>query len=360
MNDTTVEKRQSLANLRGEVEFRAKLSTQHVTGQTVLPDYYRKDEHDRILLGRMEATRTRMQELADHAVQFSPFLELGAERGQRSLVLANDFGANGVAVDISYHQLRTMEHFAKLFNRERLPVRICCDANRLPFRSNAFPFIFGYEFLHHFPSITPITREIYRVMGNGYFYFDEEPFKRVLKLVLYRQRHKMYSKNALSKNKYVSLIESFISEPYSDEVEHGIVENDDIGLAEWIEALSIFDQREVKLVSINSVTSELDGRLRIGNLFNLLLGGFVSGLCRKTGAPAQRPAARIVELLGCPDCVIPSDHGEFDRPPLLQLADGLKCTQCGVTYPCINGIFLLLPKAEFEQLYPELLHSAPV
>jgi len=34
----------------------------------------------------------------------------------------------------------------------------------------------------------------------------------------------------LRKNKYVSLIESFISEAPSDEAEHGIVENNNISL----------------------------------------------------------------------------------------------------------------------------------
>jgi hypothetical protein len=72
--------------------------------------------------------------------------------------------------------------------------------------------------------------EIYRVLSDGYFYFEEEPFKRVLKLILYRQKSKIYSERALRKNKYVSLIESFISEAPSDEAEHGIVENNNISL----------------------------------------------------------------------------------------------------------------------------------
>jgi hypothetical protein len=122
--------------LKGEIEFRAKLSIQHVSGEVLLPDYYGKEEHDRILLDRVDATHKKMKELADIGINFSPFLELGAERGQRSLVLMNDFGANGVAIDISYHQLRAMEHFSNLFKREKLPVRICCDANHLPFKSN--------------------------------------------------------------------------------------------------------------------------------------------------------------------------------------------------------------------------------
>src|ERR1044071_2127638 len=115
MHRITTDIRQSIANLKGEIEFRAKLALQHVSGEVLLPDYYKKDEHDRILWERVEATRKKMTELAGLGINFSPFLELGAERGQRSLVLANDFAANGIAIDISYHQLKTMEYFSQLF-----------------------------------------------------------------------------------------------------------------------------------------------------------------------------------------------------------------------------------------------------
>ena len=176
--------RQSIQNLQGEVEFREKLARQHVSGENLLPDYYQKEQHDEVLLQRVHDTCQKMQQLTNRGVSLSPFLELGAERGQRSLVLANDFNATGVAIDISYHQLKTMEHFSKLFKREVLPVRICCDANHLPFRTHSFPFIFCYQFLHHFPSLQPVLQEVFRVLACGYFFFDEEPFKRWLRVML--------------------------------------------------------------------------------------------------------------------------------------------------------------------------------
>jgi hypothetical protein len=46
--------------------------------------------------------------------------------------MMNDFNAKGIAIDISFEQLRTADHFAELFNRPKLPVRVCCDANHLP------------------------------------------------------------------------------------------------------------------------------------------------------------------------------------------------------------------------------------
>jgi SAM-dependent methyltransferase len=353
MNNKTRYTKQSIENLKGEIEFRAKLSIQHVSGEVLLPDYYEKEEHDRILLNRVDATHKKVKELADIGINFSPFLELGAERGQRSLVLMNDFGANGVAIDISYHQLRAMEHFSNLFKREKLPIRICCDANHLPFKSNSFPFIFCYEFLHHFPSLGPIMNEIYRVLSDGYLYFDEEPFKRVLKLVLYRQNSKMYSESTLRKNKYVRLIESFISEAPCDEVEHGIVENNNISLTEWINALSIFDQYDVNLFSIMNLTSKLEDHLRLNNIPNFLLGGVIAGLCRKRVKLGRNSQTVISDILGCPDCMTPSDNGSFDRPALIKFPSGFRCSQCGFNYPCRDGVIFLLPRAELQQLYPD-------
>lgn len=354
MNRKTRQVRQNIDNLKGEIAFRAKLSRQHVTGEVLLTDYYTKQEHDRILLERVASTRRKIQELADLGVGISPFLELGAERGQRSLVLANDFNATGVASDISCHQLNTMGHFSRLFERDKLPVRVCCDANHLPFRNNSFPFIFCYEFLHHFPSLGPVMHEIHRVLAGGYFYFDEEPFERTLKLVLYRQRSKTYSSGAFRKNRYVRLLESFISEAASDEVEHGIIENNDISLLEWLDAVSIFDSHDVYLFSINNISSRLGDHLTARNVPNFLLGGSIAGLCRKAGPMAFGQAPDISAQLGCPDCTIPLTDGSFDRPPLERLANGFRCSQCGSNYPSREGVIFLLPRAELQQLYPEL------
>jgi SAM-dependent methyltransferase len=352
MNGKSPQTRQTIDNLRGEIEFRAKLARQHVSGEVLLPNYYQKEKHDRILRQRVDATRKKMKELAELGITFSPFLELGAERGQRSLVLTNDFGANGIAVDISYHQLKTMEHFSRFFKKDALPLRICCDANHLPFKSNSFPFIFCYEFLHHFPALRPILNEIHRVASDGYFYFDEEPFKRVMKLPLYRQKAKIYSEKALRKNKYISFIESFISDAPCDEVEHGIVENDNISLREWMSALSLFDQREIDLSSINKLKSKLDGRLRPINIPNYLLGGTISGLCRKTVERRNQTLVNVSDILGCPSCKIASSNGSFDRPSLVKSGDRYQCSQCGFDYPCRDGVIFLLPRSELEQLYP--------
>lgn len=354
MRHTARQTRQTIENLRGEIEFREKLSRQHVSGEIVLPDYYDRDQHDAILRQRVADTLHKMKELKDRGIALSPFLELGAERGQRSLALTNDFGAAGFAIDISFHQLRTMEHFAQLFSRPKLPIRICCDANHLPFRNGSFPFVFCYEFLHHFPALKPVIEEIDRVLSNGTFFFAEEPLKRMLKVALYSQKHKAYSERARGKNKYLAFVESFISETPCDETAHGIIEKQDISLAEWMEALSIFQDTELELVSFNNLSSKLGRRLSLRNLTNVLLGGSISGLCRKTARGKNSPTGDVYSCLGCPDCTTPTPDGNFDRPPLMPLFDGFKCSQCGFKYPCREGIIFLLPRAELQQLYPDL------
>jgi SAM-dependent methyltransferase len=365
---TTVS-RQTLIQLRGEIEFRAKLARQHVTGEMLVPDYYGKDEHDRILLERIEATRRDMALLREMGIGLSPFLELGAERGQRSLVLVNELGGVGVATDISFHQLKAMEHFATLFGLPDLPLRICCDANTLPFTSGAFSFIFCYQFLHHFPTLLPVVAEIRRVMSAGHFWFGEEPFRRVLKLSLYQQRAGRYADATRRRNRHLRLLESFISTERTDEVDHGIVENDEIALDDWLDVLRAFDRGAARLESAYGVRSRLAGRTRPRNRLNWLLGGMLAGLCRVDGggeamgglgtataghAPVRPDALELTRVLACPACIVPEPAETFDRPRLVAGENGFRCPSCGATYPIHEGVIFLIPPEALRQLYPEV------
>jgi len=341
---------QDIEHLRAEIRFRAKLAQQHVTGDVLLPEYYAKEEHDVILRRRIDDTRRKMEELAEVGVRLSPFLELGAERGQRSLVLTNDFGAEGVAADISYHQLKTMEHFAELFGMTRLPARICCDATTLPFRTETIPFVFAYQFLHHFPSPAPVIREIHRVMADGRFYFAEEPYRRLVKVALYSRKRSARARSGIRGNRYIQLIESFISSETSEETDHGIIENDEISLGAWIEGLSIFDEWKGHLSSIYDIASPVRNRIAARNLPNWLLGGLIEGLCRKRGGASPRT---IAESFACPDCTTTAPDGRLDRPPVTPVPGGYRCSMCDTTYPDRDGIIFLLPRAMLAALYPE-------
>lgn len=356
MRTKKVPLRQSIDTLKSEIEFRRKLAKQHVTGEILLPDYYKKEDHDRILLERINTTKNKMEVLLNQGVNFSPFLELGAERGQRSLVLTNDFNADGFAADISYHQLKTMNHFSNLFHRGKLPLRICCDANQLPFKTNSISFVFSYEFLHHFPSPKPVVKEIYRVLANGYYFFDEEPLKILLKIVLYRRKNKIYTEKELRKNKYVKLLENYISEGYTDEEEHGIIENENISLKEWIDILSIFKEKDVELTSWEKKT-KLSNRLSFRHWKHILFGGKICGLCHKSLEEDKRirTASELYDILGCPNCIIELPNSDFDRPALNIKGELLVCEKCRFEFPIIEGIAVLLPKEELQRLYPDFI-----
>ncbi|NQS88890.1 class I SAM-dependent methyltransferase, partial [Patescibacteria group bacterium] len=316
-------KSQTIKNIKGEIEFRKKLAKQHVTGEMLLPDYYGKEAHDKILFERVDATLNDIKPF-EKQIRLSPFVELGAERCQRSLVLTNDFNAIGFAVDISYHQLKTAEHFAKMFDRPKLPYRICCDINNLPFRSNSFPFVFCYEFLHHFSSPKPIMQEVYRILSNGTFFFGKEPYKKP-KVVLYKQNCKIYSKSAIQKNKVRRFIEGFFSEKYCDEREHGIMENEDISLRDWIDALSVFDTKKVSISSLeNRIKTKLGNRIAVKNIVNMLLGGEIKGVCEKEEHNPERIMSDLTNLLLCPNCITNLKYPRIDQPQLTQTANSLE------------------------------------
>ena len=346
-------KEQNLSHLKGEIAFRKKLARQHVTGEMLLPDYYAKETHDRILRDRVNATIRDIRGLGRPG-GLSPFLELGAERCQRSLVLTNDFGARGFAVDISFDQLKTAAHFADVFDRPKLPLRVCCDANRLPFRTGSFPLIFCYAFLHHFPSPAPVVREARRVMSEGVFFFKEEPFKRP-KIVLYKQRQGAGPTSALRNSKAVRFLEKFISDEHGDERGHGIIENDAISLKTWIRALSVFERRQVTVSSVEGrVRTRLGDRVAMRNLPNMLLGGEIEGVCGKEDLGAGQEPRELTDLMVCPDCVRGPNTSPAGPPALRKKPGGFACRACGSTFPVIDDIIMLLPSKLFRELYPEL------
>jgi len=344
--------RQSINSQRGEVEFRKKLSVQHVSGEKLLSEYYGKVEHDQILLERIQKTERDIRSLPDNAI-LSPFLELGAERCQRSLVLANNFNAIGFAADISFHQLRTAAHFAQKFNMPKLPYRVCCDINNLPFRSNSFPFVFCYEFLHHFPSPKPIIEQAHRVVSDGIFVFNEEPFRRP-KMVLFRQTDKLYGERNLRKSKTRRFLESFFTEEFCDEREHGIIENDDISLEHWNESLAVFEQRQVVAYSLgDKLRTRLDRGVTIKNLPNLVMGGGIRGLCRKQGSAAgKQQTVSLADLLACPDC-LEAKGPQTDPPALSKHESFFHCNVCKSRFPIVDEIPILLPTRLRQELYPE-------
>lgn len=343
--------RQTVENLKGEVEFRRKLARQHTTGEVILPDYFGKDEHDQILLERIQTTESAFGELERRRVDFSAFLELGAERGHRALVLSNRFLATGIAADLSLDQLRSATHFAEQFGLPKVPLRVCCDANRLPFRSGSVPFVFVYQFLHHFPELDGVMEEIHRILGVGSFFFDEEPLGRVLQWNLYKQGKG--SRAFWRKIKLLRWLEGFLSEAACDEVEHGIVENHAMKLPHWQENLGRFDDLEVRVRTLRYIRSRVTRKMRPANFLNHLLGGVIYGLCRKN-SPGNVVSKDPWEWLCCPVCRSTAEREGGSSPRLTRSGDVMVCEARGCRYPVIDDIPVLIEPELRRELYPEI------
>lgn len=231
---------------KGEIEFRRKLFSQQVAGEKLFEDEYDGPGITRILAERMKKTLAEVSLLKSRGIAVSPYLEIGAERCQRSLVLENELGASGLAANLSFEMLNSCGHYMRAFGKARTPFRVCCDANSLPFLSNSIPFVFCYQTLHHFPDPGPVVREALRVLSpGGYFAVNEEPFRKTLHLNLFKGR-KMYAQNAPPPGGLADIINFFFSETNCNELSHGVIENERITLGAWKRALSGFEEREVR------------------------------------------------------------------------------------------------------------------
>lgn len=345
-------RKQQLANQRGEIEFRKKLYLQQVGGNPVLDDELDASQIEEVLEDRMKKTLDQMTRLQQRGIALAPYIEIGAERCQRSLVMENDVGVNGAAVDISYDLLKSCTHYKDVFKRAKSPIRICCDANNLPFMTNSIVFVFCYETLHHFPDPAPITEEVYRVLlPGGTFFFDEEPYKQILRLRLYKSR-KMYSSGSSRRSRMRRLMDRFFSTMSCNEIEHGIIENDDMSIALWKQALAHFEQKEVELKATSSIQSALfSPSSYIKYYAACLLGGNISGICRKPGATVNSKRS-IYGALICPSCR--PGGGEV---PLNKRNSSFFCPRCSRTYPVVDGVLFLFAYDRFVELYPQIFDS---
>src|SRR4051812_26551747 len=117
----------------------------------------------------------------------SPFLEIGANAGHTSYLLANEFGAEGFALDISSDALRYGVTLMDRWKLSRAPVRVAGDAINLPFKDGSLRLVLTFQTLSQFMNLENVFNEVKRVLApGGIFLFAEEPVLRLLSLRLYR------------------------------------------------------------------------------------------------------------------------------------------------------------------------------
>lgn len=328
-------KLQTLKNKKGEVSFRQKLYQQLLEGHEGLTSTIEGTK-----IHQLNA-RQSFQKLQKSGITLSPYLDLGAASCARSLILENEFGAKGIAGDLSFETLQFAPILAKGLGYKKLPLRIVFDIYHLPFRDNSLPFIFTFQTLHHLPDPGPVFEEIKRVLPDGgYFYFGEEPIKQTLNLGLWRRGSQ---RNPLEKFLMALCILPFITRIGRDEVEHGILE-ESFSLGNWQDFLKAFDEIRVEILpfKLGPKSEQLNPPL-LTKIAIFLLGGGINALCKVSKKTKAVKFKNLLEVLACPQC---STH-----PPLISQKIYFYCPRCEHKYKIKNDIIFLLPKSLEKELY---------
>jgi ubiquinone/menaquinone biosynthesis C-methylase UbiE len=286
----------------------------------------------------------------------SPFLEIGANAGHSSYMFANEFGADGFALDLSADSLRHGRALQDLWGLARAPVRIAGDAANLPFADGSLRMVCAFQMLSQFMDIESVFREVSRVLApGGIFLFAEEPLKRLLSLRLYRcpyyETMKPWERRLYDWGLLGYMVRDVIGA--HQEESFGIRQNHTMGLKEWHALVQKYfvaheyevfvpqrgwGERIMKRIAIRLDPNRSEWRAA------RLLGGTLAAVCKKSGSP--RPARsfdNFETFLRCPNC-----HAGLNRDK----SDTLCCTKCDYQAANEGGVYNLLPSAERSELYP--------
>jgi SAM-dependent methyltransferase len=339
-----MEEAQSLSVKRAEVEWH---------------NFAALGEPERVLAAYTKQNLSRGGMIREHLPfigSLTPFLEIGACAGQTSYLLANEFGADGFALDISADALRWGVELMAQWGLSRAPVRTAGDALHLPFRDGSLRLVLAYQMLSQFMDIEAVFLEVKRVLApGGIFLFGEEPLRRAATLRLYRAPYERQMKPWERKLNEWGLLGFLVRDVIGarQEESFGIRQNHRMTLKDWDTLVrkhfaehqyEIFvpergwGERWVKHAArrVDPAGSDWRGAR--------LLGGTVTAFCRKAGASESRfDAGRFESALRCPDC---------DGPLARDAGETLACP-CGYTAEKVGGVYNLLPSAERRELYPD-------
>ncbi|HLH44392.1 MAG TPA: class I SAM-dependent methyltransferase [Bryobacteraceae bacterium] len=280
----------------------------------------------------------------------TPFLEIGANAGHSSYMLANEFGASGFALDLSADSLRHGRALMDAWKLRRAPVRLAGDAANLPFADGSLRFVCAFQMLSQFMDIESVFREAARVLApGGVFLFAEEPLRRKLSLRLYRcpyydtmkpWERKLYDWGLLG-----YLVRDVIGA--HQEESFGIRQNHSLALPGWDSlARKYFAEREYDVFVPERGWGERLVKWAARSQWRAArwLGGTLAAVCRKAGpASPAPPFDRFEKLLRCPDCRADLARGS---------SDSLRCLSCGYVAVSEGEVYNLLPSRERSELYP--------
>jgi ubiquinone/menaquinone biosynthesis C-methylase UbiE len=280
----------------------------------------------------------------------TPFLEIGANAGHSSYMLANEYGESGFALDISADSLRHGRALMDAWHLDRAPIRVAGDAANLPFADQSLRFVCAFQMLSQFMDIESVFREVARVLQpGGVFLFAEEPLRRKLSLRLYRCPYYDTMKPWERKLYDWGLLGYFVRDVIGahQEESFGIRQNHTMALGDWHSlALKYFAEQEYEVFVPERGWGERVVKRNSGSQWRAarLLGGTLAAILKKAGtAPVSKPFEHFENFLRCPDC-----HAALKR----EGEDLLRCTACAYQSPNEGQVYNLLPSAERKELYP--------
>jgi glycosyltransferase involved in cell wall biosynthesis/ubiquinone/menaquinone biosynthesis C-methylase UbiE len=154
---------QTMEAKQGEIAFRQQAS------------FGEPDKVLKMCRQRIKERASTFKKLRESGIELSPCLEIGAERGQSSLYLANKWNCVTVALDISKASLLVAPRVQKDMGYHKSSHLVCADALQLPFAAESFNLVCCFQTLHHFTYLGDLFEEIRRVLRpGGHFFFAEE------------------------------------------------------------------------------------------------------------------------------------------------------------------------------------------
>ena len=313
---------------------------------------------DRVIAHYAEQNRNRSAIIRSHLPfigPMTPFLEIGSNVGHTSYLLENEFGAQGFALDISADSLRYGTALQDLWNYPRAPVRVAGDALNLPFADGSLRFVMAFQMLSQFMNIESVFLEVKRVLApGGVFLFGEEPLRRRLTLRLYRCPYYDSMKPWERKLHDWGLLGYVVRDVIGahQEESFGIRQNHTMELRNWHDLVQKhFASHEYDIFVpergwaervVKRLAQRLDPHRSVWRPARLL-GGTLTGVCKKEGETAPGMPASFEALLRCPDC------GAGVRR---DAEETLECRQCSYRSPLEGGVYNLLRSADKAELYP--------
>lgn len=297
-----------------------------------------------------------LNEMREFIGPMTPFLEIGSNAGHSSYMLANQYGADGFALDISEDSLRYGIALRDKWKLTKSPVLVAGDALHLPFKDGSLQMVVAFQMLSQFMDIESVFLEVKRVLKpGGIFLFAEEPMRRLLTARLYRCPYydtmKPWERTLSDWGVLGFLVKDVIGA--HQEESFGIRQNHRMYLSDWHSLITkhFAEQRYRLFVPergwaerlVKKLAVQLDPKRSEWGAARLM-GGTLAAICKKAGEAQPEPMPAAFEtLFRCPDC----------SADLRRAADQvLQCTACAYAAPLKEGVYNLLPSQDKRELYP--------